>query len=62
MDAETKHQLYGGEISDYLPQKETKHIKDDMKSISDIYSQQVKSNRLAGLRLNISNNFNNKLK
>jgi hypothetical protein len=37
MDAETKQQLYGGEISDFLPKKTEKELKDDYKAIEDIY-------------------------
>ena len=38
MDAETKQQLYGGEISDYLPKQKEKTIKDDYKDLEDIYN------------------------
>lgn len=39
MDAETKQQLYGGEITDYLPKAKETNIKDDNKKIEDIYSK-----------------------
>lgn len=57
LNAETRQQLYGGEISDYYrnPQQE---IKDDNKELSDIYSRMRKKL----FNLNTSNNFNNKLK
>jgi len=39
MDAETKQQLYGGEITDYFPKAKETNIKDDNKKIEDIYSK-----------------------
>lgn len=58
MDAETKQQLYGGEISDYLPKRAEKELKDDYKAIEDIYLNLKKKS----FGLNTSNNLNNKLK
>ena len=51
---EIRQQLYGGEISDYY--KDVK--KDNQPSLSQIYDRILKS----GLRLNSSNNPDNKLK
>jgi len=58
MDAETKHQLYGGEISDYLPKAKETTLKDDYKKMEDIYSSIKKKS----FSLNTSNNLDNKLK
>jgi hypothetical protein len=58
MDAETKQQLYGGEISDYLPKRAEKELKDDYKAIEDIYLNLKKKS----FDLNTCNNLNNKLK
>ena len=41
MDAEIKQQLYGGEISDYLPKAKDTTLKDDYKKMEDIYLVQV---------------------
>lgn len=58
MDAETKQQLYGGEISDYLPKVKETTLKDDYKKMEDIYSSIKKKS----FCLNTSDNLNNKLK
>jgi len=58
MDAETKQQLYGGEISDYLPKAKETTLKDDYKKIEDIYSSIKKKS----FCLNTGDNLNNKLK
>lgn len=63
MDAETRQQLYGGEISDYLKPKENKVIEQDNNSIADIYSNYVKNKKtlLDLLRFDPGKNFNDKL-
>jgi hypothetical protein len=58
MDAETKQQLHGGEISDYLPKAKETTLKDDYKKMEDIYSSIKKKS----FSLDTSNNFDNKLK
>lgn len=58
MDAETKQQLYGGEISDYLPKSKIKDIKDDYKEIENIYNN-IKRKSFG---LYSSDDFDNKLK
>lgn len=58
MDAETKQQLYGGEISDYLPKAKETTLKDDYKKIEDIYSSIKKKS----FSLDTGDNLNNKLK
>jgi hypothetical protein len=58
MDAETRQQLYGGEISDHLPRPQEKELKDDYKAIENIYLNLKKKS----FGLNTSNNLNNKLK
>jgi hypothetical protein len=57
MDAETKQQLYGGEISDYLPKAKETTLKDDYKKMEDIYSSIKKKS----FSLDTSNNLDNKL-
>jgi len=63
VDAETRQQLYGGEISDYLKPKENKVIEQDNNSIADIYSNYVKNKKtlLDLLRFDPGKNFNDKL-
>jgi len=58
MDAEKKQQLYGGEISDYLPKPKEKQLKDDYKEIENIYLNIKRKSFL----FNSGNNFNDKLK
>jgi hypothetical protein len=58
MDAETKQQLYGGEITDYLPKPQEKELKDDYKAIENIYLNLKKKS----FGLDTGDNFNNKLK
>jgi hypothetical protein len=58
MDAETKQQLYGGEITDYLPKPQDKELKDDYKAIENIYLNLKKKS----FGLDTGDNFNNKLK
>ena len=58
MDAETKQQLYGGEITDYLPKPQEKELKDDYKAIENIYLNLRKKS----FSFDASDNFNNKLK
>lgn len=63
-NSEIKQQLYGGEISDYLPggiKKNNIENKEDLRKISDIYSNLVK-NKLPFTKFDTSDNFNNKLK
>ncbi len=57
MDAETKQQLYGGEISDFLPKKAEKELKDDLKAIEDIYLNLKKKS----LKFDARDYFDNKL-
>lgn len=51
MNPEVKHQLYGGDISDYFPQKNTEKKDNspekDLQTLGDIYSNMV--NRRKGL-------------
>jgi hypothetical protein len=63
VDAETRQQLYGGEISDYFKPKENKVIEQDNNSIADIYSNYVKNKKtlLDLLRFDPGKNFNDKL-
>jgi hypothetical protein len=58
MDAETRQQLYGGEISDHLPKPREKELKDDYKEIENIYLRMKRKS----FGLNTGDNFNNKLK
>jgi hypothetical protein len=58
MDAETKQQLYGGEITDYLPKLPEKELKDDYKEIENIYLRMKRKS----FGLDTCDNFNNKLK
>jgi hypothetical protein len=58
MDAETKQQLYGGEITDYLPKLPEKELKDDYKEIENIYLRMKRKS----FGLDTGDNFNNKLK
>jgi|Laugrefbdmm110sn_1035136.scaffolds.fasta_scaffold36286_2 hypothetical protein len=58
MDAETRQQLYGGEITDYLPKPQEKELKDDYKAIENIYLNLKKKS----FSLDTGDNFNNKLK
>jgi len=58
MDAETKQQLYGGEITDFLPKPQEKELKDDYKAIENIYLNLKKKS----FGLDTGDNFNNKLK
>ena len=63
-NSEIRQQLYGGEISDYLPggtKKNSTENKEDLKKISDIYSNLVK-NKLPFTKFNTGYNSNNKLK
>jgi hypothetical protein len=57
MDAEIKQQLYGGEISDYLPKAKETTLKDDYKKMEDIYSL-IKKKLFS---LDTRNNLDNKL-
>lgn len=57
MDAEIKQQLYGGEISDYLPKAKETTLKDDYKKMEDIYSLIKKKS----FSLDTRNNLDNKL-
>ena len=55
MNPEIKQQLYGGDISDYYPQRElekkSKSPEQDSRSLSDIYSNMVaKKNILPGIK------------
>jgi hypothetical protein len=58
MDAETKQQLYGGEITDYLPKLPEKELKDDYKEIENIYLRMKRKS----FGFDTGDNFNNKLK
>lgn len=58
MDAETRQQLYGGEISDHLPKPPEKELKDDYKAIENIYLNLKRKS----FSLDASDNLNNKLK
>lgn len=63
-NSEIKQQLYGGEISDYLPggtKKNSDNNKEDLRKISDIYSNLIKNN-LPLTKFNTCDNLNNKLK
>lgn len=65
MDAETKSQLYGGDISDHLNKRDTyKSIEEDSKNISEVYDFYVKNKKslLDLLRLNPGEDFYDKLK
>jgi len=58
MDAEKKQQLYGGEISDYLPKPKHHELKNDYQEIEKIYLNLKRKS----FGLNSSNDLNDKLK
>jgi len=58
LDAETKQQLYGGEISDHLCKPKEPNAKNDNKKIEDLYSK-IKSK---SLKFDARDYFDNKLK
>ena len=62
-DSETKQQLYGGEITDYLVELKQNDINNENKNIADIYDFYVKNKKslLDLLRLNPGENFYDKL-
>jgi hypothetical protein len=59
MNPELKHQLYGGDISDYYPEaqkvKQSNTPEQDNKSLSDIYKQILSKKNPLGLPNNIKN-------
>ena len=57
MDAETKQQLYGGEITDYLAKAKETTPKDDNNKMEYIYSK-IRAN---SLKFNARDYFDNKL-
>lgn len=63
MDPETKQQLFGGEIADYIVKLKQDDTSTTNKNIADIYDSQVKNKKslLNLLRLDPSENLNDKL-
>jgi len=59
LSPEVRQQLYGGEISDYYREIKPTNISDN-KALGDIYDR-IKSKNNLRLRLNSSDNLNNKL-